>query len=224
MKRFEPDKYWDHFFEVAEGLFVRVHSRPYKPRFWGFPDMVSDKVFREFDRYVHAQPVVLWMTPTLTVAITPPTPEEKRRERRLIGRVAWSRVEQMNINFRKVGNAQAWLSTLNGYCIIWECFLHSGFFIEDGKPVSRYAIENILEKIDWETLGKLWDWFEVYLQERFGARKFLTHDSDPIYEGIVKKTPVLQKRYVKFLRGRGYRYKPQKKRWRYRTMVKEARR
>jgi len=43
--------------------------------------------------------------------------------------------------------------------------------------------------------------------------------TEGLYEETTK-THKLQLKYVGFLKDRGYRYKPQKKQWRYRTMVK----
>ncbi|RLI77480.1 hypothetical protein DRP04_11340 [Archaeoglobales archaeon] len=203
------DEYWNEFHEVSASLGVRVHVEPYNPMLGlGFPDMISDEIYRTFDTYVHARPVVAWEAPIFRVLIAPAPPKE--RAKGIIGKVESSEIMGRKLNFTEVGNAQAWLSTKTGYCIIWECYLYKGVFIENGKLVNRR------DGYDWETLRKLWLWFENYLKTEFQSKIFLTHDSDVLYEKIPEK-------YIGFLKSLGYKYKEeQEDKWRYKTMIKEV--
>jgi len=204
-------EYWNEFHEVTAGLGVRVHIEPYNPIGLGFPDMVSEEIYKTFDTYVHARPVVAWETPTFRVLITPASPKE--RAKGIIGKVANTEIIGRNLNFTEVGNAQAWLSTKTGYCILWECYLYKGVFIKNGKLISKQEWNCLY---DWATLRKLWLWFENYLKTKFQSKIFLTHDFDPLYEKIPEK-------YIDFLKSLGYKYKKeQENKWRYKTMIKEV--
>ena len=186
------EKLWSEFEEVTAGLYVKFHEGKYDPRYRsGFGGLVSEEIHDGFDTYVHVKPCVPHMAPTLTIALAPATPTEKQKEPSLIGRVAWSKISEMNIAFRHVGTAKAWLG--NNHCVLWECFLHSGFFLEEWSGLPRIPRR---EGFDWKTLRVLWDWFENYLIEDHGVHTFYTHDTDPLYG----KTPQL---YVNFLKSRG---------------------
>jgi hypothetical protein len=202
------DEYFTEFYIVEGNLCVKVHVDVYEPSGLGMDDLVERDIYNSFDTYVHVRPVVPWSSSTVMLWIRRASKDEKAKEPSLIGRVAHSQVLRQNIEFRQVGNAQAWLSK-GGHCALWECFLFRGFKLgEDGAPSFGGT------DFDWKTLEKLWLWFEDYLKTKFKVHTFYTHDSDSLYEG----TPDEEK-YIEFLKSLGYQYKPTGK-WRFRRMAK----
>ena len=203
------DEYWSEFYEVCDGLCVKVHVDSYEPSGLGMDDLVERDIYRQFDTYVHARPVVPWIIPTIRISIRPPTPEEKLKEPGLIGKIVEQQLLRQNIEFRQVGNAQAFLSR-GGYCALWECFLYRGFRLgEDGVPSFGGS------EFDWKTLEKLWLWFENYLKAKFKVHTLFTHDGDALYEGTPDEA-----KYREFLERLGYRYKPIAGNWRFKRMAK----
>jgi hypothetical protein len=205
------DEYFTEFYEVVDGLCAKVHVDVYEPSGLGMDDLVERDIYNGFDTYVHVRPVVPWSSPTVMLWIKRASKEEKAKEPSLIGRVAHSQVLRQNIEFRQVGNAQAWLSK-GGHCALWECFLFRGFKLgEDGVPSFGGS------EFDWKTLEKLWLWFEDYLKTKFKVHTFFTHDGDALFEG----TPDEEK-YREFLKSLGYQYKPIAGNWRFKRMMKRV--
>jgi hypothetical protein len=203
------DGYWSEFYEVVNGLCVKVHVEDYRPTSLGMDDLVERDIYNGFDTYVHVRPVVPWISPTVLISIKPATAEERAKEPSLVGRVVRSQVVRQNVEFKQVGNAQAWLRK-GGHCALWECYLYRGFKLsEDGVPSFGG------NEFDWKTLEKLWLWFENYLKTKFKVHTLYTHDNDALYEG----TPD-EERYREFLKNLGYQYKPLSGNWRFKRMAK----
>jgi hypothetical protein len=203
------DDYWSEFYIVEGNLCAKVHVDAYEPSGLGMDDLVEREIYNSFDTYVHVRPIVPWTIPTVLISIKPATAEERAKEPSLVGRVVHSQVVRQNVEFKHVGNAQAWLRK-GGYCALWECFLYRGFKLgEDGVPSFGG------NEFDWKTLEKLWLWFENYLQTKFKVHTFLTHDGDALYEGTPNEA-----RYREFLKNLGYQYKPIAGNWRFKRMIK----
>jgi len=203
------DEYWSEFYEVCSGLCVKVHVDSYEPSGLSMDDLVEREIYNSFDTYVHMRPVVPWASPTVMLWIRRAPEEEKAKEPSFIGRVVGSQVLRQNIEFRQVGNAQAWLKR-GGYCALWECFLYRGFRLgEDGVPSFGG------NEYDWKTLEKLWLWFENYLKTKFKVHTLYTHDGDSLYEGTAD-----EEKYREFLKRLGYEYKPIPGNWRFKRMAK----
>jgi hypothetical protein len=209
------DEYFTEFYIVEGNLCVKVHVDVYEPSGLGMDDLVERDIYNSFDTYVHVRPVVPWSSSTVMLWIRRASKDEKAKEPSLIGRVAHSQVLRQNIEFRQVGNAQAWLSK-GGHCALWECFLFRGFKLgEDGVPSTMPLFGG--KEFDWKTLEKLWLWFENYLKTKFKVHTFFTHDGDALFEG----TPDEEK-YREFLKSLGYQYKPIAGNWRFKRMMKRV--
>jgi len=201
------------FYEVCDGLCVKVYVDAYVPSSLGMDDLVEREIYNSFDTYVHACPVVPWSLPSILLWVRRASREEKMKEPGLIDRIVVSQVLRQTIKFRQVGNAQAFLSKERGHCALWECFLFKGFKLSDnGVPSFGW------NEFDWKTLEKLWRWFEEYLKTKFKVHTFYTHDSDSLYEGTDD-----EEKYRKFLEKLGYQYKPIGGKWRFNRMVKKIR-
>jgi len=221
------DKYWQSLEKLHENLYIRVHrelERYPPPLGRRFDDMMNEEEEQKIYQYAHFRPVVPWPDVTLELVIEEASKKERRKEPSLIGKVVSSKTERVGIDWRNVGNAQAWFG--EDIAVIWEAFLHSRLQII--PKVVLWGSKLKEREHDWEAMRLLWDFVEGWLAKQ-GVKQVYTHDRDPAFcECDFSVSPCggekceEGRRYRQFLLDREYRFIPSRTKHAYKTLLKNA--